>query len=451
MDLREQKQELRRIGCALLPNGYSIIPIGSDKRPFARLLPLLWNEDGSPVMGRSVNEKTGEVYEYQRHGWNEFQTRRATLDELYRWLKAGAQLALVCGEISGGLLVIDFDRFNNGSEDLFEQWADACEARGFPVRSLPRQQTGSGGWQVAVRCDQPGENTKLAWVLDTNETLGRKIAIETRGAGGYAVIAPSRHPNGNFYRMDNGEFYETPRWPQVDVNAILNIARSMSQVEDKPVIQHATRSVWSGCANQDSVIDRYNAQTDVREVLRRFGYADAFSNRMHRPGRGTHSVPSVHIGDDNRSFHHSNNDELRDGFWHTPFSVRCKFEFGDDARAAVRAIAAELGMVVQPEFRNDVAFCPYHPTHELQVSQKSGFYCPNRTNGEFCKFRWEGVGYEAPDRSVASRLPRRMAFSSRPVDKIVRSSAARSVDEIVRSAAARPFNEIVRAKSRAGV
>ena len=451
MDLREQREKLKNVGCALLANNFSIIPIGDKKKPLSRLLPLLWNADGSPVMGRNVNEKTGEVSVYQRRGWIDFQTRRATVDELYRWLKAGAQLALVCGEISGGLLLIDFDRFAGGSEDLFERWADACEAQGYPVRSLPRQQTGSGGWQVAVRCEQPGENTKLAWVLDTNETLGRKIAIETRAESGYVVCAPSRHPNGNFYRMDYGEFYETPHWPQVDVDAILSIARSFSQITEEPIVQRAARSVWSGAANQDSVIDVYNLRTDVREVLRRFGYADAFGGRMHRPGRDTHSVPSVHIGQDNRSFHHSGNDDLQDGYWHTPFSIRCKLEFGDDARAAVRAIAAELGLVVEPEMRAGTAYCPYHPHRELQTSNKSGFFCGERTNGEFCKFRWSGEGYTAPDRSAASRLPRRMTFSGRTVDEVVRSSAARPVDQIVRSASARPFNEIVRAKSRAGV
>ena len=428
----EQKQELKRVGCALLANNFSIIPIGDNKRPFARLLPLLWNEDGSPVMGRGVNKKTGEVYEYQRHGWNEFQTRRATLDELHRWLKAGAQLALVCGEISGGLLVIDFDRFNGGSEDLFQQWADACEAKGFPVRSLPRQQTGSGGWQVGVRCDQPGENAKLTWVLDVNEDRGRKIAIETRGTGGYIVCAPSRHPNGNFYRMDYGEFYETPYWPQTDVDGILNIARSMTQIEDEPIVQHTARSVWSGAANQDSVIDTYNSRADIRSVLRQFGYTDAFAGRMHRPGRGTHSVPSAHIDESrNQSFHHSSSDQLRDGFWHSPFSVRCRLEFGDDARAAVRAIAIELGMTVEPEMRNGVAYCPFHSERELQVSQKSGFFCPDKTDGEFCKFRWQGEGYTAPDRSAASRLSRRMTFSGRSFDENIQSNAARPFDEIV--------------------
>lgn len=447
----EQKKELKRVGCALLAANYSIIPIGDNKRPFARLLPLLWNEDGSPVMGRSVNEQTGEVREYHRRGWIEFQDRHATSDEFHGWLKAGAQLAIVCGEISNGLLVIDFDRFNGGSEDLFEQWADACEARGYPVRSLPRQQTGSGGWQLGVHCDQPGENAKLAWVLDTNETLGRKIAIETRGEGGYIVYAPSRHPNGNFYRMDHSEFYLTPYWSQADVDTILSIARSLSQVTEEPIVQYTARSAWSGAANQDSVINIYNLRTDVREVLRQFGYSDAHGGRMHRPGRGTHSVPSVHIGQDNRSFHHSTTDELHNGFWHTPFSIRCRLEFGDDARAAVKVIAAELGMVVEPEMRNGVAYCPHHPTRELQVGRKSGFFCPDKTNGEFCKYYWQGEGYTAPDRSAASRLPRRMTFSSRPVDEIVRSSAARPVDEIVGSSAARPVDVIVRAKSRAGV
>jgi hypothetical protein len=45
-----------------------------------------------------------------------------------------------------------------------------------------------------------------------------------------------------------------------------------------------------------------------------------------------------------RSFHHSSNDPLNDGYWHRPFDVFCQFEHGGDCSAAVKAAAELLGM-----------------------------------------------------------------------------------------------------------
>ena len=51
---------------------------------------------------------------------------------------------------------------------------------------------------------------------------------------------------------------------------------------------------------------------------------------------------------DGRSFHHSTNDLLNDGFWHRPFDVFCQYRHGGDPRAAVKAAAAAMGMSTHP-------------------------------------------------------------------------------------------------------
>lgn len=176
--------DLLQTGIAAIGEKFSIIPIDkATKKPLFKVLPLLY-DDGMPVM--KLNQTTGELF--HSRGWKPYQSEIASEQEVRRWIAKDAQLAVVCGKVSGGLLIIDFDvpRF-------FGRWYRRVAKAGFPVEGLVIQRTGGGGWQVLVCCDNPGENTKLAWVKDDTQKSGRSVAIETRGEGGYAVIAPSLH------------------------------------------------------------------------------------------------------------------------------------------------------------------------------------------------------------------------------------------------------------------
>src|SRR5687767_3937545 len=110
---------------AVRAGGVSIIPINHrTKQPSFNLLPK--NEAGKAI-------------------WGVFQTRIATDKEIAEWQTAGFEAyAAVCGKISGGLLIIDFDE-----PRFYEAW---LELVGALANDLPTQQTGRG-YQVAVRTD----------------------------------------------------------------------------------------------------------------------------------------------------------------------------------------------------------------------------------------------------------------------------------------------------------
>src|SRR6185437_11099571 len=147
---------------AVVAGGCSIIPINPEtKRPFDK--------------------------------WKQYQSEIADAATLNKWLTPRlAACAAVCGKVSGGLCILDFD-----VPDFYHRW---LEAVGNLADGLPTQQTGGGGYQVAIRFQYPSGNEPLAWTLDEEEKSGRKIAIETRGEGGYADLPGSRHPEGTFYK-----------------------------------------------------------------------------------------------------------------------------------------------------------------------------------------------------------------------------------------------------------
>ncbi len=129
------------------------------------------------------------------YAWKEYQSRLPTSAELHMWFAGEPRfgIAIICGMVSGGLEVLDFD-----AAEAFDEW-QAClgkESPGF-LDSLPQVQTPNGGRHVYFRTPAPLGNQKLARNKDG------KTRIETRGEGGY-VLAPGSppqcHPTGRTYQ-----------------------------------------------------------------------------------------------------------------------------------------------------------------------------------------------------------------------------------------------------------
>ncbi|MCA9109373.1 MAG: bifunctional DNA primase/polymerase [Planctomycetaceae bacterium] len=110
--------------------------------------------------------------------WKEFQQRRPTETELQRWFGNDSDkgLAVVLGEVSGGLVCRDFDEL-----DAYEHWAMEHPDL---ASKLPTVET-HRGMHVYCRTD-----------FNRTEHLGDG---ELRGSG-YCVLPPSVHPDGGKYR-----------------------------------------------------------------------------------------------------------------------------------------------------------------------------------------------------------------------------------------------------------
>ena len=130
--------------------------------------------------------------------WTKYQTQRPTEAELEQWFSHSLSgIGVVTGEISGNLLVIDFD---HDAEETFKRfWHDIQQKiPGIPDRLLVVK-TPRPGRQVWLRQDSPvGGNQVLAYtsprpgVGDTEGAPGDsngvklqpQVMIETRGEGG---------------------------------------------------------------------------------------------------------------------------------------------------------------------------------------------------------------------------------------------------------------------------
>ena len=139
---------------AYLVKGWSVIPVGQDKRP---LVP-----------------------------WEQFQHRLPTEAEVRGWYQQHPQagVGIVCGKVSG-LIVLDMDPRNGGDQTLLD-WAE----KGWLLPQGPQAKTGGGG--VHFYFKHPGGD------IPTIPSLAPGIDLKAEGS--YVVAPPSLHPSGRKYQ-----------------------------------------------------------------------------------------------------------------------------------------------------------------------------------------------------------------------------------------------------------
>lgn len=128
----------------------------------------------------------GQGTKYPPIPWAEFQTRRATEDEIRAWWTQwpNANVGAVTGEISG-MVVADIDPRHGGSAS--KQWRLA------PTELI--SDTGGGGHHLFYR--HPG-----TWV---DSTVGASAGVDIRADGALVVLPPSIHPSGRPYAWRSKE------------------------------------------------------------------------------------------------------------------------------------------------------------------------------------------------------------------------------------------------------
>jgi len=162
------------------------------------------------------------------------------------------QLAVVCGSISGGLVIFDFDG---------ERWCD--EALAIFVERFPefaetrRVRTGSGRVHLWVIC------RSLSSSLNKCVRRFEGSQIELRANRHITLVPPSLHPNGNHYSFENPE------------DAILEISEERLNEINAWMGEGRTRRDRQTDNTSDGVLPELNsdrearlAQFYVRKVLR---------------------------------------------------------------------------------------------------------------------------------------------------------------------------------------
>jgi hypothetical protein len=146
--------------------------------------------DGSCSCGSASCDSAGK---HPAGLWTKWQKERADYDQLETWFEGRYEhynLGVVTGKVSGNVFAIDVD-VGEGKEGQ-DSLDDLCMAHD----DLPytfEQKTGSGGRHIFLKA--PDDVT----IITSKNTLGS--GVDTRGEGGFVVVAPSNHKSGNHYAL----------------------------------------------------------------------------------------------------------------------------------------------------------------------------------------------------------------------------------------------------------
>lgn len=211
--------------------------------------------------------------------WKTFQTRLPTSNELNDWYAHRERhgVGLVCGKISGGLELFEFEAAAV-EQGLHTQWAEIMRNIGeheLANRLLDgySERSASGGLHFLYRCEYT-RTEKLA------STIDHKTLIETKGEGGYVIIAPSHgpvSPNDGQWELLTGSLDTIPTITIEERNTIHRVARSLDpSARETTTSTTATNTLqWKVVSNTsnthylDSPLDLFRADPQINEQIAR--------------------------------------------------------------------------------------------------------------------------------------------------------------------------------------
>lgn len=290
-------------------------------------------------------------------GWRIYQQRRATPGEIHQWFRrAEYGLAVVTGEISGGLEALDID-----SRETYQTWLD--HIRDDPVlRPLYERIVGGyleatpdGGRHLLYRCEDVGRNQALARRARTAEQ-GYQTLIETRGNGGLLIIAPSGgtvHPSGKPYTLLSGGVMQIATITPPERSLLLCLARSFDETPVKQPDERASYAVASGgqpCSPQGTRPgDLFNQSARWEDILCPHGWKLARKvngvGQWRRPGKhGPGISATTNYADNDLLYVFSTATIFEPERGYTKFTAYAVLEHAGDFSTAARVLA-EAGYV----------------------------------------------------------------------------------------------------------
>ena len=333
--------------------------------------------------------------------WREYQHRRPTVEEFRDWFIAHAQdgMGFICGEVSGGLEMLEFEdehthaafvafAHDSGLGDIADRIASGYE-----------EHTPGGGTHWFYRI--PGAvrgNTKLASKpcpgdpTCTKHVAGKPhVLVETRGEGGWVVVAPSAgqtHDSGRPYEMVSGGPGAIATLTEEERDELWALARTFDKMPLREAIPDRAPPANAPTGGRPG--DVFNARAAWADVLTPHGWTFLFTHGdlsyWRRPGkqRGVSATAGKRNPGDPTSdllwvFTTSTEFEAEAGY--SKWRAFALLNHGGDHRAAASALRG-LGYAAPPQMPPARPGPPYAPAGAVHVDPTTGEIVTSPPEGE---------------------------------------------------------------------
>lgn len=236
--------------------------------------------------------------------WRGYQTTRPDRATVEQWFAAGHPgMGAICGRVSGGLEMVELEgrAVDAGLPDKIDEAMAAAGLDDLWSRVIAGycERTPSGGLHLLWRCETVGGNQRLA-VDEHGEVL-----IETRGEGGYSILAPSNgttHPTGGAWELVAGSFATIATITADERELLLEVLRSFDH-DPEPTGRSASEPRQTSTDEGDRPGDEFDAAHTCDEVLLDAGFTrhseDAKGVHYTRPGKNPRHGSSATVWLDN--------------------------------------------------------------------------------------------------------------------------------------------------------
>lgn len=291
----------------LIVEGFSVLPTKKDKRPAIQ-------------------------------SWTELQSSRMKLNDIERNFTNSYGIGVICGSISDGLECIDFDAHDNNIKDIYDSFInDAGVQAILSNNSIYIEKSLRGGYHIMYRyeSEQYEGSQKLA------DWKNGDSMIETRGEGGYVVIAPTT----GYIALAN-ELESINKISKDERDYLINFAKTFTKVERKePTQQHEE---LKGHQFTDPVSwFNYTKTAYAKRLLEDEGWTridnpqDKDVEYWRRPGKTDGN--SATYGYRNNLFYvfSSSAEPFKDKCYYSPFQILVMLKFKDKFRPAIEWIMSK--------------------------------------------------------------------------------------------------------------
>jgi hypothetical protein len=238
-------------------------------------------------------------------------------------------IGLVCGKVSGNILVIDVDCKYDLTGKLYSDLKELIEnSKDGLFNKFQVNATVKGGFHLIFKTEsEPIGNKKLASRPATDEEKEKgdkvKVLIETRGEGGYICYPPM----DGYSILKEG--FETITDDELDI--LLSCCRSFNQIIEKEVEYHK-KIDNSNYVN--SPFEDYNNRGDCVQELINNGWKFVFEKgdniHLKRPGSTDSRVSGNFSKKHNKFYVFSTSTEFKENTAYSPVGVYCKLYHNDN-------------------------------------------------------------------------------------------------------------------------
>ena len=272
-----------------------------------------------------------------------FLYERIKIEEIDKYFTNVHGIAIVCGEVSCGVELLDFDD-HKGTHDIEKIFRKFC-SNPFILslinsKKVYIQQTPSGGYHFVYRYKSKkyDGNRKLAHWED-KETM-----IETRGQGGYFVTAPTLN-----YKPLHNDYFGLATLDEDERNLIIEIALEFEQ-------NKKNKEKKSYKPSDPISFYNYSCGAHARNLLRDEGWIctkpDEEIQKWRRPGKDTGISATWGFKDNMLYVFSSNAHPFTSGIYYSPFEILAKLKYRDDWKSAQMWVQNKyLGAVEVPYVR----------------------------------------------------------------------------------------------------